>query len=740
MGNTVAKKKVGSESSRPWFMSTYMPSREMGIQMTYSADFEVYTTDTSKLVKLGFPCSPSGDPSFNINIETVKNIVEANYNCAIPVFTLVERLLPNPNTNLEDNDMLYTDADKVRILFYWLGSIDVHSQNFGVTYNPYFMEHQLNLLKRNKTSYATIFAILCAYAMIPCVVIKGFAKGGLYTPGEIITDKYIREWNAVYVDGHWRLVDVLWGSQNDRWSLNPWFLFPCPEEFLYSHIPEHPNSIWQLVSEPISKEMFGKQAYLKKRCFEMNVSPISHPYGEIHCKGSDKGESELLFRLHETYAEFQSFRCVLKSLNENRWELVRLYDDDLQVDFICQEDHNSNAQSGPIVGDENMDEFKLQRATTFANVPTTLSLKVRFPKNGVYKLEIVGKMDMDEDDGGTCEAEYDWIAIYRVYAEDVPDWIVAFPRLTDIGFGDNKYLRRCGLDALTHTKGQIKCYTGTDVVVQLCVRHDAATRDIVLRYQITKLQTHKANEEASDTEEATEVFATRQRRQLIFDFSVRFKVECEYLITVSATLNGTDKGEVIKYMVFCKRDPKEVLEEKIQISVKALQSALLLQRTDALKRALILTRVSGVEKEPKVDVLYSKAERMTKNLRILRSIPQINSKTVALLRSLKSPDSQVLMVVKAVLLLLGEPPRQVQSWNEMARKLTVVGRNSLLLRIKQFNVKNVPPARMNALREILGANFDLPGIVHKNQETAALAKWLSGVISAYQALQTMNGK
>ena len=50
-----------------------------------------------------------------------------------------------------------------------------------------------------------------------CRVIKGFLKGSTYFPNHIFTEKDSDDlrgsWNAVLIDGKWRLVDTHWGSR-----------------------------------------------------------------------------------------------------------------------------------------------------------------------------------------------------------------------------------------------------------------------------------------------------------------------------------------------------------------------------------------------------------------------------------------------------------------------------------------------------------------------------------------------
>ena len=101
------------------------------------------------------------------------------------------------------------------------------------------------------------------YAKIPCVLIRGYVKGSLYTIGQNITSKHMAEWNAVFVDGSWRLLDLFWGAcckNPDGETISDaagWYLFTEPRHFLYSHFPE--TLEWQLVDQPITLQDFSHQ-------------------------------------------------------------------------------------------------------------------------------------------------------------------------------------------------------------------------------------------------------------------------------------------------------------------------------------------------------------------------------------------------------------------------------------------------------------------------------------------------
>ena len=109
------------------------------------------------------------------------------------------------------------------------------------------------------------FILILRYTKIPCVIIRGYVKGSLYTIGQPITDRHVAEWNAVFVDGSWRLLDPFWGAcckNPDGETVSDtsgWYLFTEPRQFLYSHYPE--TTEWQLVDQPINMQEFAHQVF-----------------------------------------------------------------------------------------------------------------------------------------------------------------------------------------------------------------------------------------------------------------------------------------------------------------------------------------------------------------------------------------------------------------------------------------------------------------------------------------------
>jgi len=53
----------------------------------------------------------------------------------------------------------------------------------------------------------------CRAAGLPCVLLNGVNKSAAYELGKSIDRRaMLAQWNAVYVDGQWRLLDVFWAS------------------------------------------------------------------------------------------------------------------------------------------------------------------------------------------------------------------------------------------------------------------------------------------------------------------------------------------------------------------------------------------------------------------------------------------------------------------------------------------------------------------------------------------------
>ena len=151
----------------------------------------------------------------------------------------------------------------IEIIYYWMADNIVYDIERYLNEN-YESTNELSILESRKAvcqGYSDLFKTLCEKANIECVVISGFAKGFGYNRLKQEAPKHA--WNAVKLNGEWKLIDTTWGSGegkviNDSLvyepNLNLGYLFSKSEGFIIQHYPEDPK--WQLLDNPISIDEF----------------------------------------------------------------------------------------------------------------------------------------------------------------------------------------------------------------------------------------------------------------------------------------------------------------------------------------------------------------------------------------------------------------------------------------------------------------------------------------------------
>ncbi|KAK3095198.1 hypothetical protein FSP39_011367 [Pinctada imbricata] len=166
---------------------------------------------------------------------------------------------------------------------------------------------------KNRTSvcqgYGELFAALCREAHIQVKVIQGVGKGYGYKPldevdlGNIKTN---HAWNAVLLDGEWRLVDCTWDAgyvdknKNFTWKKGDHYFLTDPEDFVNSHFPlmkgDYDSSKqWQLLSKPLDAATFFSRLKLQDFAFQSDLELLSHKDTVI----SVNREVEILVRRSE---------------------------------------------------------------------------------------------------------------------------------------------------------------------------------------------------------------------------------------------------------------------------------------------------------------------------------------------------------------------------------------------------------------------------------------------------------
>ncbi len=141
-----------------------------------------------------------------------------------------------------------------RVAFKYSSEADLKAQK-----RAFRKELALKTLKRRKAvceGYATLFKELCTHFNIKCEIITGSSKTFIAEIGNTRLPSN-HAWNAIKLNGTWRLVDVTWGAgsvdysqMRFRRSYNPSFFDTEPSDFIINHFPD--KSQWQLLDQKMS--------------------------------------------------------------------------------------------------------------------------------------------------------------------------------------------------------------------------------------------------------------------------------------------------------------------------------------------------------------------------------------------------------------------------------------------------------------------------------------------------------
>jgi len=122
-----------------------------------------------------------------------------------------------------------------------------------------------SVLKRKSAvcaGYSSLYKALCDLGGVKCAQVSGQARGTNFSEGKGLMG---HDWNAVQIEGVWRLVDVTWDScyvnSPTEYGHNygsAYFLLE-PEFMVYTHFPD--NASMQLLDRRLSLEEFNELPY-----------------------------------------------------------------------------------------------------------------------------------------------------------------------------------------------------------------------------------------------------------------------------------------------------------------------------------------------------------------------------------------------------------------------------------------------------------------------------------------------
>ncbi|ESO06527.1 hypothetical protein HELRODRAFT_188380 [Helobdella robusta] len=313
------------------------------------------------------------------------------------------------------------ELEKARAIFLWLCSKDLTKLNFDSAQKGSPEEILINLQK-GQTTYAVVYEILCSYAGLHCKTISGYAKGAEYKPGmKFVNEQGQHSWNAVLVNGAWRLVDCHWAArrlvgkkvtaENVRYELDEYYFMPDPHQLIFTHFPDEVN--WQLLERSISLADFENLVPVKSAFFKYGLQILGHREAVI------KTKQEVTVRIGCPPFKMQS----------------------LAFTFTLTQDD----------GIEDYKNIKLNRFGMQEMVDNVSFFTIRPPEKGSYRLIIYAK-DLDQQ---TKEGVYGGVCEYELKCEVAPPQPMPFPPCVHTSWGPGDSAAKYKLVPLQ--KGAIFC-------------------------------------------------------------------------------------------------------------------------------------------------------------------------------------------------------------------------------------------------------------------------------------------
>lgn len=269
-------------------------------------------------------------------------------------------------------------------------------------------------------------------ADIPCVIINGMTKSAMYElGGEVDRTSMASQWNAVYVEGEWRIVDCFWASvcvdernSIDRVELtkknrlkrvmeegegpvpfNDFYFLVDPEQLLWTHLPDEPA--WQLVKSTITEKEFQERAYVRE---QLHILDMEIGNKCKNCILYTEGDPvDIVFTLPKSEGRFYKFAY---SLSQMKMEVMN--------------------------GEEKPVDLLLERFVFFEHTEEQVQFTIRLPVTGMFQFDIFA-VDVQHS------KSYKLLCTYLIQCDGKSDSILPFPDCPDLGWGVTPHAEHAGI-------------------------------------------------------------------------------------------------------------------------------------------------------------------------------------------------------------------------------------------------------------------------------------------------------
>lgn len=230
----------------------------------------------------------------------------------------VARAFQEPYTDAADlarklTRSLRTEREKARVIFTWLAlnirydivqaqnppGVRLHGRTQAeidqqeLVWREKEAEKALRLKRGICGDYSHLFNMMAKAAGLEAVVVSGTCR-------KLSGAGSSHAWNAVKIDGQWRLIDATWGAgyvENGLFvrEFLPGFFDAPPALFSLNHLPD--DARWQLLPQPVSKKDFSRQVLLNYGRADFSVVAFEPADGSLR---KADGVAEIRLKFGET--------------------------------------------------------------------------------------------------------------------------------------------------------------------------------------------------------------------------------------------------------------------------------------------------------------------------------------------------------------------------------------------------------------------------------------------------------
>jgi hypothetical protein len=181
-----------------------------------------------------------------------------------------------------------TDTDKARALYLWIAA-NVRWFPASEIPDAGWLPQDARTILRRRTAvcagFANLYAALAKASGLKANVVIGTCRGASWQVNR--PESVPHAWNAVMIDGKWRLLDVSWGTPTPetasasgaRSEPEMFYFLAQPERLITTHYPDSPR--WQLLPRTLTRAEHEQLQILRPAYYRYGLSLPSHRGWEI---------------------------------------------------------------------------------------------------------------------------------------------------------------------------------------------------------------------------------------------------------------------------------------------------------------------------------------------------------------------------------------------------------------------------------------------------------------------------